>query len=279
MIDNDGNGLVDDWLEGISGDNAAQIICQPSGSQAQHGAGRDALRHPGRGGGAAGLGVQPRRLHRQGGRDTDGDGLPEFVDAWGQPLQFFRWPLLYHSDIQRGQAFVSTAPQTWSLIPPYAGAAGRSASRTRWIPTSSSWRPRGGRRRATGDSRLTGLSVHGPPGARSSPGANVSPAAQFFGTFFHTASRTAAAFRRWRGLGPVGTSYRRAFFTKFLVLSGGQDQVPGVFLYTDDYLYPKLRYPSPPTSSRRISSPTRIMRCHSAGTLQALTHTSRTWTS
>ena len=63
-------------------------------------------------------------------RDTDGDGLPEFVDAWGQPLQFFRWPLLYHSDIQRGQAFVATAPQTWSLVPPYSGAARRSASRT-----------------------------------------------------------------------------------------------------------------------------------------------------
>ena len=27
-------------------------------------------------------------------QDTDGDGLPEFVDAWGQPLQFFRWPML-----------------------------------------------------------------------------------------------------------------------------------------------------------------------------------------
>ena len=36
-------------------------------------------------------------------QDTDGDGLPEFVDAWGQPLQFFRWPLLYHSELQRGQ--------------------------------------------------------------------------------------------------------------------------------------------------------------------------------
>ena len=36
-------------------------------------------------------------------KDTDGDGLPEFVDAWGQPLQFFRWPLLYHTDTQRGQ--------------------------------------------------------------------------------------------------------------------------------------------------------------------------------
>ena len=25
-------------------------------------------------------------------RDTDGDGLLEFVDAWGQPLRFYRWP-------------------------------------------------------------------------------------------------------------------------------------------------------------------------------------------
>ena len=67
MIDNDGNGLVDDWLEGISGGNAAQIIANLQGSQAQHGAGRDALRHPGRGSGAARLGVQSGRLHRQGG--------------------------------------------------------------------------------------------------------------------------------------------------------------------------------------------------------------------
>ncbi len=24
--------------------------------------------------------------------DTDGDGLPEFIDAWGNPLRFYRWP-------------------------------------------------------------------------------------------------------------------------------------------------------------------------------------------
>lgn len=24
--------------------------------------------------------------------DTDGDGFPEFVDAWGNPLRFYRWP-------------------------------------------------------------------------------------------------------------------------------------------------------------------------------------------
>ena len=30
-----------------------------------------------------------------------------------------------------------------------------------------------------------------------------------------------------------GFPYRRAFYSKFLVLSGGQDKVPGVFLYAD----------------------------------------------
>ena len=35
-------------------------------------------------------------------QDTDGDGLPEFVDAWGEPLQFYRWPFYYDSYTQRG---------------------------------------------------------------------------------------------------------------------------------------------------------------------------------
>jgi len=35
-------------------------------------------------------------------QDTDGDGLPEFVDAWGEPLQFYRWPFYYDSYLQRG---------------------------------------------------------------------------------------------------------------------------------------------------------------------------------
>ena len=34
--------------------------------------------------------------------DTDGDGLLEFVDAWGRPIQFLRWaPAFNDSDIQQ----------------------------------------------------------------------------------------------------------------------------------------------------------------------------------
>ncbi len=32
--------------------------------------------------------------------DTDNDGLPEFVDAWGNPIVFFLWPYQYRSGLQ-----------------------------------------------------------------------------------------------------------------------------------------------------------------------------------
>ena len=37
-------------------------------------------------------------------RDTDEDGVPEIVDAWGTPLRFYRWPTdLIHSLTQANQ--------------------------------------------------------------------------------------------------------------------------------------------------------------------------------
>src|SRR5262249_38680487 len=49
-------------------------------------------------------------------QDTDNDGLPEFVDAWGEPLQFYRWPIGYTStvpgqtvDLQKGFADYTNA--------------------------------------------------------------------------------------------------------------------------------------------------------------------------
>ena len=69
-IDNDGNGLIDEWSEGVNCDQPGAGAGQPRRPPAQHGAVRDALRHPGRGRGAPGLGLQPRRLHRPGGART-----------------------------------------------------------------------------------------------------------------------------------------------------------------------------------------------------------------
>src|SRR5271157_4944539 len=120
MIDNDGNGLVDDWAEAISGGNSAQIIANIQAHK--HNTARAEMLYAILVEGAGPLGSVFSRddFTDKEVRDTDGDGLPEFVDAWGQPLQFFRWPLLYHSDIQRGQAFVSVSATEFDLTPPYA---------------------------------------------------------------------------------------------------------------------------------------------------------------
>lgn len=233
MIDNDGNGLVDDWAEGISGGNKAQVIANLQAHK--HNTARAEMLYAILVEGAGPLGSVFNRddFTDKEVRDTDGDGLPEFVDAWGQPLQFFRWPLLYHSDIQRGQAFVSTAPQTWSLVPPYSGPLAQREQdpldvnlqlvATAWWSTVGA-----GGLSANPSSPFTVAPAPAVP-----PGSNVSPAAQFFGTFFHTLVEPLPLAGGGVDWDRSGTSYRRAFFTKFLVLSGGQDQVPGVFLYTD----------------------------------------------
>lgn len=36
--------------------------------------------------------------------DTDGDGAPEFIDGWGHPVNFIRWPAGFSSDMQLGPA-------------------------------------------------------------------------------------------------------------------------------------------------------------------------------
>lgn len=42
-------------------------------------------------------------------RDVDGDGLREFVDAWGNPIDFIRWPAGFVSDVMP-LASATTAP-------------------------------------------------------------------------------------------------------------------------------------------------------------------------
>ena len=36
--------------------------------------------------------------------DADGDGMPEFHDAWGNPIRFIRWAPAFASDLQNGNA-------------------------------------------------------------------------------------------------------------------------------------------------------------------------------
>jgi hypothetical protein len=46
--------------------------------------------------------------------DTDGDGAPEFLDAWGHPISFARWAPGFDSDIQANANLLNDPPPSQS---------------------------------------------------------------------------------------------------------------------------------------------------------------------
>jgi len=237
MIDNDGNGLVDDWAEATSNGNSAQITANIKAHT--HITARAEMLYAILVEGAGPLGSVFNRddFTDKEVKDTDGDGLPEFVDAWGQPLQFFRWPLLYHSDIQRGQAIVS-ASSAFNLVAPYATRTTLEQREQDPLDTNQQLVAPGWFSTSAGALAANSASPFAlaPATPELVVPAGVSPAAQFFGTFFHRLTEPLTLGAYGVDWDRSGTSYRRAFFTKFLVLSGGPDQAPGVFLHSDAVL-------------------------------------------
>jgi hypothetical protein len=82
-------------------------------------------------------------------RDTDGDGLMEFVDRFGNPIQFFLWPAYYTSPMQDPGAEVdpddphqllteqtSSNSDWWELQPPASSFFLRNAFEALYHPVS-----------------------------------------------------------------------------------------------------------------------------------------------
>ncbi len=103
-VDNNANGLIDEYAEGAP-NATVQALVQSHLSNHTHNTARSevlyAILVEGRG--PLGSVFNKDDFTDREVADTDNDGLPEFIDAWGNPLQFFRWPIMFHSAIQRGQ--------------------------------------------------------------------------------------------------------------------------------------------------------------------------------
>ncbi len=171
-------------------------------------------------------------------QDTDQDGLPEFVDAWGQPLQFFRWPLLYHSDIQRGQLIVHAQPariRPGPSVAPYESPAVPANQQSINALQEREQDPLDLNQQLMAPAWWGGYN-NSSPYSLGTPAQNLgaSAGAQAFEFFFH---RLTEPFPSPGG--PIfwdrGGTYggRRAYYSKFLIVSGGLDGQPGVFLYSD----------------------------------------------
>lgn len=229
MVDNDADGLVDELEEGLRTDGNAgnQLACiNLSLANHRHNTARSEMLYAILVEGRGPLGSVFNRDDFTGAevQDTDSDGLPEFVDAWGQPLQFFRWPTHYNSEVQHG----AYNPQGYDS----ADSDGNGAIDDRRLEFSWYRSPATTREQCPLD----------PNGLLISPSwwANItgpdprlpSLAAQFFMTnYFCTIDPL--AYPGSTGVEPYvwdrnGYFKRRAFNFKFLILSGGEDQAPGV---------------------------------------------------
>jgi prepilin-type N-terminal cleavage/methylation domain-containing protein len=169
-------------------------------------------------------------------RDTDGDGLPEFVDAWGEPLQFYRWPIYHHSDHQRGVVVTPSTAGTPTILPPYTSAFDPREQDpldpNQQLLSPSWW---GAYNQGTGTDPVSGSTFQ--YSSMQTAASPLSPGATAFTTFFHPLTEPlaksgppATAFTFWDRTGSSSPPYypRRAFFTKFLIVSSGPDKELGI---------------------------------------------------
>ncbi len=231
-IDNDGNGMIDDLAEGTPpGLTAAAFATQVSTQLAKHThkTARAEVLYAVLVEGLGPLGSVFNRddFTSREVQDTDGDGLPEFVDAWGEPLQFFRWPIYFggagvagSSDSQKGseqyggygevRELDPLDPNQLLVSPGWWSSAGNPA-----LTSSSSFSP----------------SFTAPSGAAT----GESLGALAFMHHFHLLVDPAAGSTTGNSWDRTGNYRRRAYFSKFLVLSSGSDKEPGVAQFAKDY--------------------------------------------
>ncbi len=229
-IDNNQDGAVDDALEGIGSDSTLLSLIQTRLSNHTHITARAEMLYAllVEGQGPLGSVFSRDDFTDREVQDTDNDGLPEFVDAWGNPIQFFRWPLLYHSDLQRGQLIIPSSANSWTLSAPYSSIyeqreqdpldANQQLVAPAWW--SNTYNNNGFTQYSLPDSKAT----------LSGPG-------QAFEYYFHRLTEPYSG-GGGQNYWDRGSTYgnRRAFYSKFLILSGGLDGQPGVFLYSDALL-------------------------------------------
>jgi hypothetical protein len=159
-------------------------------------------------------------------KDTDGDGLPEFVDAWGEPLQFYLWPVFYASDSQKGARIYGTTSITTA-----SGTVATTYENRHQYPLDPN-------QTLVAPFWWSGVATASFAANDKGPytSAAVTPlsaGAYAFQMFFTTLADPNANAGGGLGANSTwdrGTTWpaRRSYYTRPLILSGGPDKAPGV---------------------------------------------------
>jgi prepilin-type N-terminal cleavage/methylation domain-containing protein len=235
-VDNDGNGMIDEYAEGImapdgSTDPDAVARIQRFLANHTHETARAELLYAlvVNGSGPLGAIFNEQDFKRDVEvRDTDGDGLLEFVDGWGKPLQFYRWPIYYHraeDGVQRGAAQF----YQFDTRPNFPADPSRALVAPAWWSDLSGNEPLSPKS-ALVQRHFTSLIDPNIGGVDPDSNPPLLP------------------------LGPPnywdrsGASARRAFDCKFLILSAGPDQEYGTYVVPDGTIRANINNPDANTT-------------------------------
>ncbi|SIN70544.1 prepilin-type N-terminal cleavage/methylation domain-containing protein [Singulisphaera sp. GP187] len=235
--DNNGDGSVDDALEGIGSLPAAeQAVVLQRLAKHTHKTARSEMLYAilVEGGGVYGSSFDKDDFTSKEVQDTDGDGLMEFVDAWGEPLQFYRWPILYRSDSQKG--YPDTAKLTLDaaagLKPGPYSSAYESREQNPIDPNQTLVAPAWwGSSFNTAVPAVVGVNAGSLSGQAITFMNNFGPCLVDPTALNAGAPSSATFWDRSTVASPTATGPiypRRAFYSRFLILSGGPDKMPGV---------------------------------------------------
>lgn len=242
-VDSSGNGLIDEWSEGVNSGNEAQVRANLANHTHKTARAEVLYALLVEAQGPFGSIFNREDFTDTEVMDTDGDGLPEFVDAWGEPLQFYRWPVFYHSELQRGLRFTSDSTGATRIAAPYDGMIDQREQDpldpNQLLMAPAWW--------SSTYSNPLGADPLFPASSFPAGDANRSAAVTLFENYFYRiheplgASSASDFGKFWDRGAPVGDfAKRRAYFNKFLIVSSGPDKELGLFQFTDDGLKSEL---------------------------------------
>jgi len=221
-VDDDGNGFVDDLGEnGLSVQNAVLALLKNHTHKTARSEMLYALLVEGQGPLGSAFSADDFRDNEV--RDTDGDGLPEFVDAWGEPIQFYRWPIGYSDDTNLALTLSTHGQKGLTGYQVFEPRQQNTLDPNQKLLDPSWW-----------DGTYNDSS---PFSAPQGPLSGSAFTVQTFFSLLIDPNANPGLPKPAPGFWDRGTLYpaRRAFQSRYLILSGGPDKAPGVPVFDPTY--------------------------------------------